>query len=414
MGQRNTNIALFCLAVVCPTQVNADESQPAAYDWKNTWASPYSKALGGSQTAHASNEDALFANPAGLSKTRHPRSKRNIEAIDAPGLSVGGNKSTLSALKGKSLKPSDWLKSFAGQSTEDRNYLEAQLFPWTVMGERGGPSFFVGLPMRTTLVANPSVDNGLSRTVLTETTATAAMNVTLTSRTGTAAVGLSLRPNIRWNSSSSYTIADMVSSKTVLSEIKSDVHKTSSTPIDIGFLFSASDFWLPAFGLSVLNLPTACVDNFINPATGKNQSICGAKRSGDKQDNIPGTIIDPTEIRAGFSLTPRFRLAGTRINLKISGDVYPLPISTGGKNYGFTDVNINQLPHAGIELFLGNAMNNKAFSIRGGLNDTRVSWGISVPLANASLDLSSFDAPIFTAGKANPERRYLLGLSSHW
>ncbi|NBW81214.1 hypothetical protein EBR21_05620 [bacterium] len=238
--------------------------------------------------------------------------------------------------------------------------------------------------------------------------------MSISSRSGAAALGLSIRPNIRWSSSASYQLADIVSSKGLFGALKAEQHKTSSTAVDAGFIATAGDFWLPSFGLAVLNIPTGCVDSFVNPATGKSQSICGAKRTGDVRDDMSGTQIDPTEVRIGVSIVPRIRLGSQRINLKISGDVYPLPITYGGKNYGYRDVNINQLTHAGVELFLGNANNAHTLSLRAGLNDTRTSWGFSLPLPNFSLEFTSYEAAIFTDGRATKDRRYLLGMSGHW
>lgn len=407
------HVVIFCSAA---SSVNAadDVSVLVPQEWKNTWSSSYSRALGGSQTAHAFNEDALFANPAALNKTRHPRSRAAVHVVDVPGLSVGGNSSGMSSFKGKALKPSEWLKSLATTAVGERNYFELQMLPWAVLGERGGPTFFLGMPIRSTLVTPPSSDGGASRNVFMETTATAALNMSLATRTGAAAFGLSLRPNMRWNSQSSYNLADVASSKSLFGAIKSNSHKTTSTAADVGFIVTAGDFWMPSFALSVLNLPTACVDNFTNPATGKSQSICGAGRSGDVKDDVQGTRLDPTEVRMGVSIVPRFRVGGARLNLKVSGDIYPLPISYRGKNYGFRDVNINQLTHAGVELFLGNALSSRTFSLRGGLNDTRVSWGFAIPLPHFNIEMTSYEAPVFTQGEADKERRYLIGLSSHW
>lgn len=408
------SLVVTSLNLAFPSAQAAESDTSTPMEWNNTWSSANSRALGGSQTAHASNEDALYANPASLSKTRHPRSRKAIDSMEFPGLSVGGNRATLSALKGKTLQPSQWLKSIGTQNTNERSYAEVQALPWLVAGERGGPSYFFGLPVRSILIANPSTDGGISRTVISETTAGAALNLSVSSRTGSAALGLSLRPNVRWNSVASYTLADVSSSKGFLSAIKSESQRTTSMAMDLGVLLSARDFWLPAFGLSVLNLPTACVESFINPATGKRQSICGAKRTGSVDSQIQGTALDPTEIRAGVSITPRVRLGRARINLKISGDLYPIPIQIGGRNYGYTDVNINQLAHAGIELFLGSALNSQAIAVKAGINDTRVSWGLSLPMPHFNVEMSSFEAAVFNSGKAIKERRYLLGLSSDW
>lgn len=408
-----THFVIFCVAA---RHAHAAEAESVVYpqEWKNGWSSSYSRALGGSQTAHAFNEDALFANPAALNKTRHPRSRAAVHVVDVPGLSVGGNSAALSSFKGKALKPAEWLKSLATFSSAERSYFELQMLPWAVLGERGGPTFFLGMPFRSTFISPPSADDGVSRSIFMETTATAALNMSVATRTGATAFGLSLRPNMRWTSQSSYNIADAVSSKSLFAAIKSNSHKTTSAAADLGFIVTAGDFWMPSFALSVLNLPTGCVENFTNPATGKPQSICGTKRNGDVKDDLDGTRLDPTEVRMGVSIVPRVRIAGARLNLKVSGDIYPLPISYRDKNYGFQDVNINQLTHAGIELFLGNALSTRTFSIRGGLNDTRVSWGFAIPLPHFNLEMTSYEAPLLNQGKADKERRYLLGLSSHW
>jgi hypothetical protein len=411
---RHKTIPLFFLAVAHSSSGFGDDTASRSVEWKNNWNSATSRALGGSQTAHAFNEDALYSNPAALSKTRHPRSRKMFDVIDAPALSLGGNNAAVSSFKGNGLKPAEWLKGLVQASPQQRSYFELQTLPWTVIGNRGGPSYFIGLPLRSTLTGNASTDGGISRTISSETTATAALNINFSTRTGAAAFGLSLRPNVRWNSFLSMNLADSGSSKTVFKSVKSGIHRTTAAPIDLGFLVTAGDFWLPSFGVSILNFPTGCIDNYLNPATGKRQSVCGSLRSGDVQDDIDSTRIDPAEIRLGTSIVPRVRLGSVRLNLKISGDIYPLPITSGGKNYGYTDVNINQLTHAGVELFLGNTYNFRSFSVRAGLNHTRVSWGLTLPIANLSLDLSSYEAALFTNGKATKEKRYLLGLSSHW
>lgn len=407
-------IAGFSLAVAFPATGRPDDAMVTPVEWKNNWNSATSRAVGGSQTAHSFNEDALYANPAALGRTRHPRSRKTFHVIEAPTLSAGGNNTALASFKGQALKPSEWLSGLTTKSPQKRSYFELQTFPWTVMGDRGGPTFFMGVPIRSTLTAIESSADGLSRSVSSETTATAALNMSLSTRTEAFTFGLSLRPNVRWNSTVTLQLEDSSSSKGIFSSIKSAIARTTSTPVDLGFITTAGDFWMPSFGLSVLNFPIACVDNYLNPATGKRQSICGAPRTGDTQDDVESTRLDPTEIRLGFSIVPRVRLGSMRLNLKISGDVYPLPISRGGKNYGYTDVNINQLTHAGIELFLGNVRDSNTLSLRAGLNHTRRSWGLSVPLAQFHLDLTSYEAALFTNGKASSEKRYLLGLSSRW
>lgn len=408
--------ALSCIAVLAtiPQFGQAQDLNDDIGEWNSRWSSPYSRALGGSQTAHADNEDALFANPAMLSRTRNPRSKKGVDVIDAPRISLGGNSALFSSLSGQGNSPSTWLKSLAGDSAGQRNFFEMQSFPWLVMGERRAPTYFLGLPIRSTIQARTSRDDELSRIISTETTAAAAFSMIVTSRTRTLSMGLSIRPNIRWSSSQSISLNDIVSSKSLFSDTKNAALKTTATAVDLGLSLTAGDYWLPTFGLSVLNLPTGCVDNYFNPATGKRQSICGSKRSGQTDDAIDSTRVDPTEVRMGLSIIPRFRLGRMKFNMKVSGDLYPLPISSAGKNYGFRDVNINQLTHAGVEFYMGNALQSSTLSVRLGLNETRTSVGVLLPMPHFTLEATSYEAAVYAGSKLGKERRHLIGLSSNW
>ncbi len=403
----------FVFAVAAHTG-HAQESLEYVGEWNSRWSSPYSRALGGSQTAHADNEDALFSNPAMLQRTRNPRSKKGIDVIDAPRISLGGNAQLLSNLKGDQTSPSTWLKNLTKGSSGERNYFEIQSFPWLVMGERRGPTYFAGLPIRSTILALGSTDGGITRQIATETTASAAFSMVVTSRTRTLSLGLSIRPNMRWSGLQTFSLNDVVSSKAIFSDVKSAALKTTATALDLGVSLTAGDFWLPTFAVSVLNVPTGCVDNFTNPATGKQQSICGSKRSGQTDATIDGTRLDPTEVRAGLSIIPRFRVGRTKFNMKVSGDIYPLPVVSGQKKYGFHDVNINQLTHAGVELYTGNALQSSSFSIRLGLNETRTSFGILVPLSHITVEATTYEAAVFSGSKLGKERRHLIGISSNW
>lgn len=406
----------FCGAIVClaPFSGYGQESLDYVGEWNSRWSSPYSRALGGSQTAHADNEDALYSNPAMLRRTRNPRSKKGIDVVDAPRISLGGNTHLLSSIKGNQTTPSAWLQNLAKNAESQINFFEVQSFPWLVMGERRGPTYFFGLPFRSTILASGSKDGGLTRTLSTETTASAAFSVIFSSRTQTLALGLSVRPNVRWSSAQSISLNDVVSSKSLFSNAKAATLKTSATAVDLGFSLTAGDFWLPTFAVSVLNLPTGCVENYTNPATGKQQDICGSKRSGETDSSLDSTRLDPTEVRAGLSIIPRFRVGRTKFNIKVSGDIYPLPIVSGQKKYGFHDVNINQLTHAGVELYTGNALKSSTFSIRLGLNETRTSYGILIPMTYFTLEATTYEAAVFSDSKLGKERRHLIGISSNW
>lgn len=383
------------------------------------WQSIRSTGMGDADTAVANDESAPFSNPAGLSRTRNPRSKNYIHQIVFPGLVIGGNDTLVnSANRGKTKATDIFQKSLeaAKNKQETLGYLEAQSFPAIIFGAKSSATFLLGFPARSTNryefkdSANPEAMSLNATTTVGAVAAMAGM-----SRGGSASYGLSVRPNMR------YTLIDdaYAGSETSLNKLKSDVKtrgtKTTGVGIDLGVLFTAGDFWLPTFGLAVRNVPTGCADQYLNAVNQKIQTVCGTRRTLIADTTAPESArVDPTEVRMGFSITPRFRVGGNRVNLRLAADAFPLPILIKGKSYGLTNVNINRLFHAGGELFFGNAFLQSGLGFRAGVNQGLPTYGATLRGLGIAIEYASYQIETGSPQKSRIDQRHLIGLTADW
>jgi hypothetical protein len=393
--------------------------------------------MGGSATAASIDESAPFYNPAGLGRIRNPRSREFLHILSVPGLMIGGNSMALKGINAaifsdaevpKSTSaaadaPTDYLDkdrfgrvlSKAVENPGDPMYGEVQLFPVGVMGSRGQATWIVGMPMRSEFTLGVIDKNDTSKAYINSKTAIGALvGLGNTSRTGTLSYGVSVRPNYRY----SYEDYEYSTSQGSFAKFKNTVRTKGNTTTgfqtDVGAMFILPDYWFPTVGVAIRNIPTGCVDKYKNPVTGKSYTMCGSLRTGDTKGNT-ADAVDPTEVRAGVSITPRIRSGGARINFRLSVDAYPLPIQYQGNNYGFTDLNINDILHAGAELFFGNPLGTQSVAVRAGTYGSDMSIGASVKLFFVELEYATYPGYAALPGASTKrDRRHLIGLSTRW
>ena len=396
------------------------------------WAGLRALGMGNAYTSSANDELAVFSNPAGLARSRNQREKSKIHRLSIPGLNIGGNQSAAKALK-SSAKPSSWpgkLYESASSSPGQRQFFEAQTYPFFTLGGKGTPTYLFGMPARTILTTQSASGAKDAPVMLfSETSLSGALAIAGSSRAGLFSWGLSARPNMRYTYfSSDFSSAsgqDSLNAKTLQNLAKTKAVKTTGTGVDAGVLVTAADYWFPTLAIAVRNIPTGCVDDFVNPLTGKTITMCGSvrkKSSGSipadtttgKEFLINSTKVDPTEVRAGFSITPRGRVSGTKVNLRLAVDAYPLPIKSGSKNYGIPNVPVGSLVHAGAEMYFGNAIVNRGFGLRAGMMNSQPTFGATLNFFAFSLEFAHYSEVVGTRDLFNLEKRYLAGLSVDW
>lgn len=400
------------------------------------WIGTRGQAMGGATTAFANSPDEMYSNPAGLARFRSPRSRQEFHELGLPGIQIGGNLLALQGLDAAFTSDTEKPSSLGDASNVSEAYFEADRFgrilnqavnnpgvpifaeaqfhTYGVFGGRSAPTWFVGVPLRSELTLGvPSATDTSMISILSKTTVGLMVAMADMSRTGLITWGIAARPNYRY----AYETESWPSSSTAFSDFRktvaADAHKTFALPVDLGLQITAPDMWLPTLGITVRNIPTGCVDDYTNPVTGKSYTVCGTLRSGGTgktQDRL-----DPTEIRAGISIIPRFRAGRAKINLRIAGDVFPLPIAYEGKSYGFNDLNINDLIHAGAELFFGNAHYDHVFAIRGGVHGVDFTFGLGFSFLGMDWSYATYPGYSFIkGGSEDKDRRHLIAMTARW
>jgi hypothetical protein len=391
------------------------------------WTSVRANGVGGAFTATSNDETSVFSNPAGLSETRNPTTKKFLHDFKLPDLEVGGNTQMLSSMHAN---PTEWgsdLIQSAKINPNSQSYLLFQSFNEIIFGGKNSATYLIGIPIRSEnkmAFIDPSNPNN-AYTVST-TTISGAFAVSGSSSRGLFHYGIDFRPNYRVDyQNNALDTTNIKGTNDLLNIANSNGFDTTSVGIDAGFTATAADYWFPTIGFAIRNLPTGCVNNYVNPINQKVETMCGAIRDGASTNSsatsIPNTSkVDPTEIRAGFSLTPRGKVGKSKVNLRLSIDAYPIPIQIEGNNYGVDSIDVNRLIHAGAEVFFGNVLIQQGFALRAGYMEGGATWGTSINLAFLSIEYSSYltNDTIPQINNGTPtnivERRHLLGISYHW
>ncbi len=386
------------------------------------WTGIRSNGVGGAFTATSNDETSVYSNPAGLSETRNPATKTLLHDFKLPDVEVGSNSQMLG---GMHVDPTEWgsdLVQSAKNNPGSQSYLLFQSFNEIIFGGKNSFTYLIGIPIRSeNKMAFIDTSNLNNAYTVSTTTISGAFAVSGSSSRGLFHYGIDVRPNYRIDyQNNALNITNITNTNELINVANSNGEKTTSVGIDAGFTATAADYWFPTIGFAIRNLPTGCVNNYVNPITQKTETMCGAIREGSTNSILNTSKVDPTEIRAGFSLTPRGKVGKSKVNLRLSIDAYPIPIQIGGNNYGVDGIDVNNLIHAGAELFFGNVLIQQGFALRTGYMEGGVTWGASINLAFLSIEYSSY-LMNDTIPQINNvtltkivERRHLLGISYHW
>jgi hypothetical protein len=412
---KNCIFIYIAIPMILYTNYSFSESIPT------DWSGVRSNGMGGAFTSNSNDETSIYSNPAGLSETRNPAAKRFVHELKPLDLEIGGNAQMLSNM---SSDPTNWGSDMirsAKNNPGNQSYLLLQSFNEIIMGAKRSLTILVGTPIRSeNKMAFMNTTSPNQAYFVSTTTVTGAIGISGSTERGFFRYGISLRPNYRVDyQNQNVDTTNYTTTNDLVNLANNSGDKTTSFAVDAGFTATAADYWFPTFGFAIRNIPTGCVDNYTNPINQTKETMCGATRDGASTSSANSSKIDPTELRAGVSLTPRGKIGKSKVNLRLSIDAYPIPIQIDGSNYGIDGIDTNKIIHAGAELFFGNVLIQQGFGIRGGYMEGGPTWGTSFNLAFLSIEYSSYlvsDTLPLPNGTVNKfvERRHLLGISYHW
>ncbi len=381
--RNNASSMNLCVALLVTLAADFFHS-PVFAELPEGFTGPRPAGMGGAFTAVANDENAFWTNPAGIGRARKARSRNSIHIAKFPNAMIGANsasRSMYSAIKSASGSTIADVVSDASVPTDKPLYIRAAAFPVVIF--EGGK----GLPMGAAVgFAYSNFANRLN-------------------------LGLTLRPTYRYAYEDSVPSEDLTSKTALTKRMRKDSNRGTGIGVDAGFLFTLADFWFPTIGMSIRNLPTGCKTDYLNPYTEERQNICGTKYSGSRGNPDALTAIDPTDVRAGVSISPRFT---KDYSLRFSADVHNLYLKSSSAYYGLPGVDAAKLLHAGVEFFIGNPLVQSPFSIRVGANQGFVTYGASINVPWFHIDFASYGVDISDQVRRVEDRRYLLALGTNF
>jgi hypothetical protein len=382
-----------------------------AEEIRNPYLPVRAAGMGGAFTAVANDEGALYTNPAGIARVRKNRSRDTFHISKFPNMIVGANAESYSFYQGFKTSQD---KSVEGVVTEEEDfgtkpfYARAGIAPVMIFDAVRGTPAAVGLFSETTskIVIDKETPDEARVEVVSDQGANLAIGYT--NRSNRFNIGLQVRPTARYAYEAKIPSGDLLDKKTMQDHLQNESNKSTGLGADFGMMATLADFWYPTIGISVLNLPTGCQDDYLNPFTEKREKVCGNKFTGDIGNEDALSNVDPMDVRVGVSITTRIT---RKVNLRFALDAHNIHIPAGDMNYGLSGLETSKQLHAGTELFFGNPLLIPALSFRGGYSQGFATYGASLNFRYFTLDFASYGVDVSSTSTPSEDRRYLGALS---
>ena len=377
--------------------------------------------MGGAFTAVANDETAVWTNPAGIARVRKARSRSTIHLAKFPNLIVGSNETNTAlspALKGQALTGGTEAASdaaldaiTANHDTLVKNPFWARVAMAPIMLFDGGSNIPMAAGLftntRAQAVSEPDFNQETNLQVISD--AGAVFTAAFTSKTNRLTAALQIRPIIRYAYEERLQSTDLLNKSSLKESLKGKANQSTGLGIDAGLLYTVADFWYPTIGLSALNLPTGCREQYLNPITETMETVCGNAYQGSFGNRYALSTVDPTDLRVGFSISPRLT---RKLNLRLALDAHHIAFSDGSKVYGLTGINVAQIFHGGVEIFYGNPLKIAPLSFRAGYSQGLSTFGASLNLPFVSIGVASYGQNIAGSQNSVNDRRTVLSLSA--
>lgn len=373
---------------------------------------PRAMGMGGAFTAVANDENSVWTNPAGIARTKKARSRNKVGLVTFPNVVMGANsksKDFYSALKGKTddlsnaISDTDALSDkpfWATASVAPMMQFDTGDMPTTI-GAFSNSTARAQLDESNTQNANTSIVSDLG----------GLLGVAFTDKSRRFNVGFQARSISRYSYEGSLSLGTLANKSSMQKVMKDEANKSAALAVDAGLMYTFADFWFPTLGVAVLNAPTGCKKDYLNPFTKTRQTVCGTVFHGSFSNEDALSTVDPTDMRVGLSIAPRI---SSKIGLRLAADMHHLNYQSGGNNYGLDGIELTKKAHIGAELFSGNPLLPSPFSASIGLSQGFYTMGCSARLGFLTLDFATFGTDISSDTKPREDRRYVGGISTEF
>lgn len=367
--------------------------------------------MGGAFTGVANDENAIWTNPAGIARSRKARSRETFSIAKFPNIIAGANAESRTFYKGftgASEKSVENILADAEDLGDKPFWARAAIFPVTLFNvSRDAPMAFSLYSNTTAKAVIPKEEPEQAQVEAISDTG-GVITFAFSNDPNRFNVGLQLRPVARFAYEDRIPSEDLLNRKALQDRLKEDANKSTGVGVDFGMMYTVADFWFPTVGVAVLNLPTGCKKDYLNPFTEKRETVCGNVYRGSFANEDALSTVDPTDIRVGVSITPRLSKS---LSIRFALDAHQLPVGDASGSYGLLGIEASKLIHAGAELFYGNPLKLSPFSLRAGYSQGFATFGATVNLGFLELEFASFGRDVSSSEKPIEDRRYLGALS---
>jgi hypothetical protein len=367
--------------------------------------------MGDAFTAVANDESAIWTNPSGIGRSRKARSRGLFNVTKFPNIIVGANGNTrdfYNAFSGAQDKSVASVLTTGKDLGNKPLWTRAGLFPVTLfdLGKEAPMAFGVYSNTVVSAIVPSDTPNVAQIKALSDLGAVVTFGWTNPSnRLNTA---IQFRPVARYAFENHIPSDNLVNKTAMRDYLAKDSNKSEGFGIDVGMLYTIADFWFPTIGVSVLNVPTGCKQDYLNPYSQTRQTVCGNVFHGNLGNPDALSVVDPTDARVGLSITPRLT---HRLNMRLALDAHNLPLGNAKASYGLQSVPFSALVHGGVELFAGNPLMVPDFAVRMGVNQGFITSGFTFNMGALDIDFATYGVDVSTTTKAVEDRRYLGSLS---
>jgi hypothetical protein len=367
--------------------------------------------MGGAFTGVANDESAIWTNPAGIGRARKARSRNAVHIAKFPNVIVGANTASRSFYSGFKSAQDSSVEEIVS-STDDLGgkpfWARAALFPVMIFDVGREAPMAVGLYSDTTMKAVIEKETPEEARVEAISDTGGVITFGLTNQGNRFNAALQVRPVTRYAYEGRFPSEDLVDKKAMQTRFEDGANSAQGVGIDLGMLYTVADFWYPTVGVSVFNLPTGCKEDYLNPFTEKSETVCGNLFRGDLKNEDALSVVDPTDLRVGLSITPRL---GRKVAMRLALDAHNIPLGTAEQSYGLQGIEVSKMLHGGLELFFGNPLLIAPLSLRTGYSQGFVTMGATASLGFFTLEFATYGRDVSSGKKPVEDRRVLASMS---
>ena len=313
------------------------------------------KGMGGAFTSIANDKNAIWYNPGGITRLRKARSRGRVHLVSIPNLQATANKNgyeyVSSLLTSNSDSLADIITDNSDEFTDENIFANLGLSPYIAFELAKKSNTVVALGGYTQGRLTSIVDTTDYSTVQTSNLFDVGglASIAWSTRTNLFSVGLQVRPAKRYNYEDVLSDSVITDVDALTSRMKEYANSTFGVGLDFGMIYTFADLWFPTLAVSVYNLPISCKTDYLNPFSATRQSVCGTVYRGDVKNDDATGLVDPMNMMAGLSMTPRIT---RKVALRIAAEYHHINFQVGDNNWGLSDISWQKKIHGELSFLL--------------------------------------------------------------